>query len=53
MYGFYIFVVVVWFFNFDLNEKFEDLRRYGVLEFELMVKVGGLWECELIVLDNI
>ncbi|KAF4977450.1 hypothetical protein FZEAL_6014 [Fusarium zealandicum] len=38
---------------FDPNEKFENPERYGVPEFEPMVKAGGSWECELVVPDNI
>ncbi|KAM0563210.1 hypothetical protein ACHAPJ_000926 [Fusarium lateritium] len=34
---------------FDPNEKFEYPERYGVPEFEPMVKAGGSWECELVV----
>ncbi|KKA30342.1 hypothetical protein TD95_002251 [Thielaviopsis punctulata] len=35
--------------TFDPNKKFANARRYGVPEFEPMVKAGGSWECELIV----
>ncbi|KAF5020772.1 hypothetical protein F66182_7200 [Fusarium sp. NRRL 66182] len=38
---------------FDPNEKFEYPERYGVPEFEPMVKAGGSWECELVVPDTI
>ncbi|KAF7560605.1 hypothetical protein G7046_g3537 [Stylonectria norvegica] len=38
---------------FDPNEKFENPQRYGVPEFEPMVKAGGGWECELVVPDDI
>ncbi|CAM1511477.1 Fc.00g089900.m01.CDS01 [Cosmosporella sp. VM-42] len=38
---------------FDPNEKFENPRKYGVPEFEPMVKAGGTWECELVVPDDI
>lgn len=38
---------------FDPNKKFENPERYGVPEFEPMVKAGGSWECELKVPDNI
>ncbi|KAF5008364.1 hypothetical protein FDECE_5348 [Fusarium decemcellulare] len=38
---------------FDPNEEFEEPERYGVPEFEPMVKAGGSWECELMVPDNI
>ncbi|KAF5640881.1 lipase ROG1 [Fusarium tjaetaba] len=34
---------------FNPNEKFEYPERYGVPEFEPMVKAGGSWECELVV----
>jgi len=39
--------------TFSPNEKFANPRRYGVPEFEPMVKAAGTWECELIVPDNI
>ncbi|KAM5348140.1 hypothetical protein ACJ41O_007964 [Fusarium nematophilum] len=39
--------------TFDPNQKFENPERYGVPEFEPMVKAGGSWECELMVPDNI
>ena len=39
--------------NFSPNEKFPNPRRYGVPEFEPMVKAGGSWECELVVPDDI
>ncbi|KAH6895539.1 putative serine esterase-domain-containing protein [Thelonectria olida] len=39
--------------HFDPNEKFENPERYGVPEFEPMVKAGGTWECELVVPDDI
>ncbi|OAA81170.1 hypothetical protein LEL_00715 [Akanthomyces lecanii RCEF 1005] len=39
--------------KFVPNEKFPDPQRYGVPEFEPMVKAGGSWECELIVPDDI
>ncbi|KAK7418535.1 hypothetical protein QQX98_003880 [Neonectria punicea] len=38
---------------FNPNEKFENPDRYGVPEFEPMVKAGGTWECELVVPDDI
>ncbi|KAG7287828.1 hypothetical protein NEMBOFW57_007345 [Staphylotrichum longicolle] len=34
-------------------EKFENPRRYGVPEFEPMLKAGAVWNCHLIVPDNI
>ncbi|KAK0745167.1 putative serine esterase-domain-containing protein [Apiosordaria backusii] len=39
--------------NFDPNEKFEEPRRYGVPEFEPMLKAGAAWNCHLVVPDNI
>ncbi|XWW95426.1 hypothetical protein V2A60_003385 [Cordyceps javanica] len=39
--------------NFLPNEKFPDPQRYGVPEFQPMVKAGGSWECELTVPDDI
>lgn len=39
--------------NFRPSEKFPEPQRYGVPEFEPMVKAGGSWECELIVPDDI
>lgn len=39
--------------NYNPNEKFLNPRRYGVPEFEPMLKAGGAWECELIVPDDI
>ncbi|KAJ9158128.1 DUF676-domain-containing protein [Coniochaeta hoffmannii] len=39
--------------NFDPNEKFQNPRRYGVPEFEPMLKAGGTWTCHLVVPDNI
>ncbi|KAL2208791.1 DUF676-domain-containing protein [Sarocladium strictum] len=53
VHGPYTLAVAAWPSNFDPNEKFEDPRRYGVPEFEPMVKAGGSWECELTVPDNI
>ncbi|ATY64247.1 revertant of glycogen synthase kinase mutation [Cordyceps militaris] len=38
---------------FRPNEKFPDPHRYGVPEFQPMVKAGGSWECELLVPDDI
>ena len=35
--------------GYNPNEKFEYPERYGVPEFEPMVKAGGSWECELVV----
>ncbi|KAF4817222.1 putative lipase ROG1 [Colletotrichum tropicale] len=39
--------------NFDPNVKFANPRRYGVPEFEPMLKAGGSWESELIVPEHI
>ncbi|OTA93693.1 hypothetical protein M434DRAFT_395372 [Hypoxylon sp. CO27-5] len=39
--------------HFDPNVKFENPRRYGVPEFEPMLKAGGTWTCQLIVPDDI
>ncbi|KAF9870080.1 hypothetical protein CkaCkLH20_12439 [Colletotrichum karsti] len=39
--------------NFDPNVKFANPRRYGVPEFEPMLKAGGSWECELVVPEHI
>ncbi|KAI0008600.1 DUF676-domain-containing protein [Xylariaceae sp. FL0662B] len=39
--------------HFDPNIKFENPTRYGVPEFEPMLKAGGTWSCRLIVPDDI
>ncbi|KAH9897248.1 DUF676-domain-containing protein [Xylariomycetidae sp. FL2044] len=39
--------------HYDPNVKFENPRRYGIPEFEPMLKAGGTWTCQLIVPDNI
>ncbi|KAK4134221.1 DUF676-domain-containing protein [Trichocladium antarcticum] len=39
--------------NFKPFEKFENPRRYGVPEFEPMLKAGATWNCHLVVPDNI
>ncbi|OTB03747.1 hypothetical protein M426DRAFT_321453 [Hypoxylon sp. CI-4A] len=39
--------------HYDPNVKFENPRRYGVPEFEPMLKAGGTWTCQLIVPDDI
>lgn len=39
--------------KFNPNEKFPSPRRYGVPEFEPMLKAGGSWECQLLVPDDI
>ncbi|KAK3353128.1 putative serine esterase-domain-containing protein [Lasiosphaeria hispida] len=39
--------------NFNPNEKFEDPVRYGVPEFEPMLKAGAVWNCHLVVPEHI
>ncbi|KAL8410726.1 hypothetical protein RB596_000414 [Gaeumannomyces avenae] len=39
--------------HYDPNRKFANPRRYGVPEFEPMLKAGGAWTCRLLVPDNI
>ncbi|KXJ95597.1 putative serine esterase-domain-containing protein [Microdochium bolleyi] len=39
--------------HYDPNTKFENPRRYGIPEFEPMLKAGGSWTCKLTVPDNI
>ncbi|KAL2261558.1 hypothetical protein VTK26DRAFT_3888 [Humicola hyalothermophila] len=39
--------------TFKPFEKFENPRRYGVPEFEPMLKAGAVWNCHLVVPDNI
>ena len=39
--------------TFDPNKKFQNPHRYGIPEFEPMVKAGSSWECELVVPDTI
>ncbi|PKS08804.1 hypothetical protein jhhlp_003413 [Lomentospora prolificans] len=39
--------------NFNPNEKFKEARRYGVPEFEPMVKAASAWDCELVVPEHI
>ncbi|KAI8956903.1 DUF676-domain-containing protein [Daldinia sp. FL1419] len=39
--------------HYDPNTKFENPQRYGVPEFEPMLKAGGTWSCQLIVPDDI
>ncbi|KAI2613850.1 DUF676-domain-containing protein [Hypoxylon fragiforme] len=39
--------------HYDPNTKFENPKRYGVPEFEPMLKAGGTWTCQLIVPDDI
>ncbi|KAJ6444596.1 lipase/serine esterase [Purpureocillium lavendulum] len=38
---------------FSPNERFPNPRRYGVPQYEPMLKAGGSWECELVVPDDI
>ena len=53
VHGPYTLCVAAYPATFNPNEKFANARRYGVPEFEPMVKAGGSWECELVVPDNI
>ncbi|KAI5463395.1 putative serine esterase-domain-containing protein [Mariannaea sp. PMI_226] len=39
--------------HFNPNEKFDNPDKYGVPEFEPMLKAGGTWECELAVPEDI
>ncbi|EAQ87991.1 hypothetical protein CHGG_04610 [Chaetomium globosum CBS 148.51] len=39
--------------TFKPFEKFDNPRRYGVPEFEPMLKAGAVWNCHLVVPDNI
>ncbi|KAI1326238.1 DUF676-domain-containing protein [Xylariaceae sp. FL0255] len=39
--------------HYNPNTKFENTRRYGVPEFEPMLKAAGTWSCQLVVPDNI
>ncbi|CAI4216915.1 unnamed protein product [Parascedosporium putredinis] len=39
--------------NFNPNEKFREARRYGVPEFEPMIKAASSWDCELTVPEHI
>ncbi|KAI1114475.1 putative serine esterase-domain-containing protein [Nemania sp. NC0429] len=39
--------------HYDPNTKFDNPRRYGVPEFEPMLKAAGSWSCQLTVPDNI
>ncbi|KAK4146735.1 putative serine esterase-domain-containing protein [Dichotomopilus funicola] len=39
--------------TFKPFEKFENPRRYGVPEFEPMLKAGAVWNCHLVIPDNI
>ncbi|CAK7211827.1 hypothetical protein SCUCBS95973_001256 [Sporothrix curviconia] len=39
--------------HFNPNEKFAHPRKYGVPEFEPMLKAGGTWTCRLLVPEHI
>ncbi|KJR85687.1 uncharacterized protein SPSK_08352 [Sporothrix schenckii 1099-18] len=39
--------------HFDPNEKFAHPRKYGVPEFEPMLKAGGSWTCRLLVPEHV
>ncbi|KAI1176787.1 putative serine esterase-domain-containing protein [Nemania sp. FL0916] len=39
--------------HYDPNTKFDNPRRYGVPEFEPMLKAAGSWSCQLTVPDDI
>lgn len=39
--------------HYDPNKKFAQPRRYGVPQFEPMLKAGGSWGCHLLVPDNV
>ncbi|KAH8681344.1 hypothetical protein BX600DRAFT_376022 [Xylariales sp. PMI_506] len=39
--------------HYDPNVKFANPRKYGVPEFEPMLKAGGSWSCQLIVPEDI
>lgn len=39
--------------HFDPNEKFAHPRKYGVPEFEPMLKAGGTWTCRLLVPEHV
>lgn len=39
--------------HYDPNAKFDNPRRYGVPEFEPMLKAAGSWSCQLTVPDDI
>jgi hypothetical protein len=39
--------------HYSPNEKWEEPRRYGVPEFEPMLKAGGSWSCRLVVPDDV
>jgi hypothetical protein len=39
--------------KFNPNERFPNPRRYGVPEFEPMLKAGGSWEAQLVVPEDV
>ncbi|CAK7266409.1 hypothetical protein SEPCBS119000_002014 [Sporothrix epigloea] len=39
--------------QFNPNEKFAHPRKYGVPEFEPMLKAGGTWTCRLLVPEHV
>ena len=53
VHGPYTLNVSAWPSHYDPNIKFENPRRYGVPEFEPMLKAGGTWNIQLLVPDNI
>ncbi|KAK8106254.1 lipase [Apiospora kogelbergensis] len=53
VHGPYTLNVSAWPSHYDPNTKFENPRRYGVPEFEPMLKAGGTWNIQLLVPDNI
>ncbi|KAK6827892.1 lipase ROG1 [Apiospora arundinis] len=53
VHGPYTLNVSAWPAHYDPNVKFENPRRYGVPEFEPMLKAGGTWNIQLLVPDNI
>ncbi|CEJ84956.1 Putative Lipase/serine esterase [[Torrubiella] hemipterigena] len=53
IHGPYSLTVATYPASFDPNEKFENPRRYGIPQYEPMLKAGGSWESELVVPDNI
>ncbi|KAK8079840.1 hypothetical protein PG997_007658 [Apiospora hydei] len=53
VHGPYTLNVSAWPSHYDPNVKFENPRRYGVPEFEPMLKAGGTWNIQLLVPDNI
>jgi hypothetical protein len=53
VHGPYTLCVAAYPAHFNPNEKFLHPRRYGVPEFEPMLKAGGTWTCHLVVPDTI